>query len=251
MVHLFLREHDCAFRHNAGTDSDGTRAAIPIDRGQPFRLIAGIGRRIGGQIVEATRTVGNNLPKAPMIGNAALDHETRAVCEQAIDTFRGLGTDVREIEIDLSKAVDILFVLTGALAHAAYADKMPEFGDRIDKSLKIGIEGGAKLTASELETALFDRAELFRVVEAAFADFDLLVTPSLTRPAIAADHFAWDGTRSRSTARPTSRRVTTGIPTPTRSITRAIRRWHCRPAGPRPTCRSASRSSPRGTPRTA
>ncbi len=120
-----------------------------------------------------------------MIGNAALDHETRAVCEQAIDTFRGLGTDVREIEIDLSKAVDILFVLTGALAHAAYADKMPEFGDRIDKSLKIGIEGGAKLTASELETALFDRAELFRVVEAAFADFDLLVTPSLTRPAIA------------------------------------------------------------------
>ena len=69
---------------------------------------------------------------------------------------------------------------------------MPEFGERIDRSLKMGIEWGEKLTASELETALFHRAELFKVVEVVFADHDLLITPSLTRPAIAADHFAWD-----------------------------------------------------------
>jgi Asp-tRNA(Asn)/Glu-tRNA(Gln) amidotransferase A subunit family amidase len=135
---------------------------------------------------------GVRIAWAPTIGNAALDHETRAVCEQAIATFRDLGADVSEIEIDLSKSVDILYAMTGALAHAAFADKMPEFGERIDKSLRMGIEWGAKVTGSELETALFDRAAMFRVIEAVFAGHDLLVTPSLTRPAIAADHFAWD-----------------------------------------------------------
>jgi Asp-tRNA(Asn)/Glu-tRNA(Gln) amidotransferase A subunit family amidase len=135
---------------------------------------------------------GMRIAWAPMIGNAALDHETREICEQAVDAFRGLGAEVREIEIDLSKAVPILYALTGALAHAAFADKMPEFGDRIDKSLRMGIEWGAEVTGSELETALFDRAEMFRQIEAVFADHELLVTPSLTRPAIAADHFAWD-----------------------------------------------------------
>ncbi len=109
-----------------------------------------------------------------------------------MDAYRELGAEVHEIEIDLSKAVEILYALTGALAHAAFADKMPEFGDRIDKSLKMGIEWGADITASELETAFFNRAEMFRVIEKVFSDHDLLMTPSLTRPAIAADHFAWD-----------------------------------------------------------
>ena len=135
---------------------------------------------------------GTTIAWAPMIGNAALDHETRTICEQAVDAFRELGAEVHEIEIDLSKAVEILYALTGALAHAAFADKMPEFGDRIDKSLKMGIEWGADITASELETAFFNRAEMFRVIEKVFSDHDLLMTPSLTRPAIAADHFAWD-----------------------------------------------------------
>lgn len=135
---------------------------------------------------------GLRIAWAPMIGNAALDHETREICEQAMDAFRALGAEVRPVDLDLSEAVEILFVLVGALAHAAYADKMPEFGDRIDPSLRMGIEWGEKLSASDLEKALFGRAALFRKVEAVLADHDLLITPSLTRPAIAADHFAWD-----------------------------------------------------------
>ncbi len=149
-------------------------------------------RDYGAEALPKGDMSGIRIAWAPMIGNAALDHKTRTICEEAVEAFRGLGADVHEIEIDLSKAVEILFVLVGALAHAAYADKMPEFGERIDRSLKMGIEWGEKLTASELETALFHRAELFKVVEVVFADHDLLITPSLTRPAIAADHFAWD-----------------------------------------------------------
>ena len=135
---------------------------------------------------------GVRIAWAPTIGNAALDHETRDICERSIDAFRALGAEARQIEIDLSEAVDILFALVGALAHAAYAEKMPEFGDRIDPSLRMGIEWGEKLSARDLEKALFGRAALFRKVEAVLAEYDLLVTPTLTRPAIAADHFAWD-----------------------------------------------------------
>lgn len=135
---------------------------------------------------------GTRIAWAALIGNTAIDHETREVCEAAVDTFRRLGAEVDEIEIDLSEAVDILYVLTGALGHAAYGEKMEEFGARIDPSLREGIERGAALSASDLEKALFGRAEMFRKVEAVLAGHDLLVTPSLTRPAIAADHYAWD-----------------------------------------------------------
>ncbi len=135
---------------------------------------------------------GTRIAWAPTIGNAALDGETHQICERAVETFRGLGAEVVAVDIDLSEAVDILFVLVGALAHAAYADKMPEFGERIDRSLRMGIEQGATLSAGDLEKALFGRAALFRKVEAVLAEHDLLATPTLTRPAIAADHFAWD-----------------------------------------------------------
>ena len=135
---------------------------------------------------------GVRIAWAPMIGNAALERETREICEQAVDGLRGLGAEIAPLEIDLSESVEILFVIVGALAHAAYADKLPEFGDRIDRSLRMGIEQGGKLTATGLEKALFGRARLFRKIEAVLADHDLLVTPSLTRPAIAADHFAFD-----------------------------------------------------------
>ena len=135
---------------------------------------------------------GTHIAWAPLVGNTAIDHETREICEAAVETFRRLGAEVRDIEIDLSDAVDILYVLVGALAHAAYGDKIEAFGDRIDPSLKKGIEMGGALSATELEKALFARAAMFRKVEAVLAENDLLVTPSLTRPAIAADHFAFD-----------------------------------------------------------
>ena len=148
---------------------------------------------------------GTRIAWAPLVGNAAIDHETREICEAAVGSFRVLGAEVREIEIDLSKAVEILIVLVGALAHAAYGGKMDAFGDRIDRSLREGIAQGARLSATDLETALFGRAELFRAVESVLADNDLLVTPALTRPAIAADHYAFDPVRVNDRALGTPR----------------------------------------------
>lgn len=135
---------------------------------------------------------GTRIAWAPTVGNAALDGETRGICEEAVAAFRALGAEVSPVGIDLSEAGDILLAIVGALASAAYTDKLPEYGDRIDRSLRMGIELGGKLSAADLEKALFGRAALFRKVEAVLAGHDLLVTPCLTRPAIAADHFAFD-----------------------------------------------------------
>ena len=68
---------------------------------------------------------GTRIAWAATIGNAALERETRAVCEDAVDAFRGLGAEVAPVEIDLSEAVDILLAIVGALASAAYTDSCP------------------------------------------------------------------------------------------------------------------------------
>ena len=59
-------------------------------------------------------------------------------------------------------------------------------------ALTLGVPDSAGVPAAYAGLTLTLPFNDVPAVEAVFADHELLVTPSLTRPAIAADHFAWD-----------------------------------------------------------
>ena len=135
---------------------------------------------------------GMRLAWASTVGNSEVDDDTLAQCEAAVKALGGLGAEVEEIDLDLTASVDMLFVLVGARLHAAYGDKLEEFGERIDPSLRQAIEDGAKWTGADVFEAAFLRVKLFKDVEALFSNFDLIATPTVTMPTIPLDQITWD-----------------------------------------------------------
>lgn len=145
-----------------------------------------------GEAAARGTLAGTRVAWMPKVGNAELDPELRSCCETALSQLAALGAVVEEIEVDLMSSVDMLFTLVGVTLHALYADKLRVFGERIDRSLREAIVQGGKWSGADVAAAMAARSELFRTVQALFERHDLLVSPTLTTPAIRVDHYYWD-----------------------------------------------------------
>ncbi len=77
--------------------------------------------------------------------------------------------------------------------YAALADKVAEWGDRMDPTLRTFIERGSKFSLLEYRQAQMARTRLYHAITRLFERFDFLVTPALSRTALPADFdVAWD-----------------------------------------------------------
>ena len=135
---------------------------------------------------------GTRIAWVPKVGNPEVDRDTLAQCEAALRQLGDIGAEVEEIDLDLMASVDMLYVMVGARLHATYADKIEEFGHRMDPGLVEAIELGGKHTGAEVAAAAFARTKMFRDIESIFGRFDLIATPTMTMPAIEVGHAAWD-----------------------------------------------------------
>ena len=176
------------------TVSDGALMMSVVtgpDERDPLSL--GTRRRDFGAAADARGDMkGMRVAWTSKVGNTEVDHDTLAQCEAAVEALGGLGAEVEEIDLDLLASVHILFVLVGARLHAAYGDKLEEFGERLDPALRQAIEDGARWTGADVFEAAFARVKLFEDIEALFSGFDLVATPTLTMPTIPIDQFSWD-----------------------------------------------------------
>ena len=131
---------------------------------------------------------GLRLGWMPRVGNRLVDGETLAACEAAVRHLEGQGARVETVEEDFAAFEPIFLVfLQGGLA-ARIGSHMAKFGDRVAKSLRESVERGAGWSAVDWGHALGQRTVVFRRVQALFRRFDVLVSPTLSRPALAADH---------------------------------------------------------------
>jgi len=113
-----------------------------------------------------------------------LDEEVRARFEEALDRLRAAGVRIDEISLhhagDIA-AVYLLIVLADAAAyHAATLDAMPE---RYTAPVRLRLEMGRYVLAEDYVRALAGREVLRREVDAALAQHDALVLPTLPIPA--------------------------------------------------------------------
>ena len=65
---------------------------------------------------------------------------------------------------------------------------MATFGDKVARSLRESIDRGAQWSAVDWANALGQRTTMYRRVCALFERFDFLLSPTLSRPALAVDH---------------------------------------------------------------
>lgn len=113
-----------------------------------------------------------------------LDDDVRARFDEALDRLRGAGAHLDDIEIQHAgdiAAIYLHIVLAEAAAyHAATLDTMPE---RYTPPVRLRLEMGRYVLAEDYVRALAGRGVLRREADAALAQHDALVLPTLPIPA--------------------------------------------------------------------
>jgi aspartyl-tRNA(Asn)/glutamyl-tRNA(Gln) amidotransferase subunit A len=124
----------------------------------------------------------------PRVGNRLVDAEVLAACEAAVRHLESRGARVETVEEDFARFEQVFLVFLQAGLAARVGPHMAEFADRVAPSLRESIEGGARWSAVDWVNAVGQRTTIHRRVHALLERFDVLVSPTLSRPALAADH---------------------------------------------------------------
>lgn len=113
-----------------------------------------------------------------------LDDEVRARFEEALERLRQAGAHVDDVEIhharDIAPAYLLVVLADGAAYHASTLKTMPE---RYTPNVRIRLEMGRYVLGEDYVRALAAREVLRREVDAALAQHDALILPTLPMPA--------------------------------------------------------------------
>ena len=124
----------------------------------------------------------------PRVGNRLVDPDVLAACEAAVRHLEGRGAVVETVSEDVAAFEQAFLVFfQGGLA-ARVGPHMATFGDKIARSLRESVERGARWSAVDWANALGQRTAVYRRVQTLLGRFDFLLSPTLSRPALAVDH---------------------------------------------------------------
>jgi amidase len=115
-------------------------------------------------------------------GLIPVDQEVARVAHDALRVLRGLGARIEAACPDFSEVNRIVRGTRGLAMVALHADKLPQWGERMQKDLVRDIEQGLALTAREIAQAEVLRGVLWHRVRAFMATRDLLVLPTVAVP---------------------------------------------------------------------
>jgi aspartyl-tRNA(Asn)/glutamyl-tRNA(Gln) amidotransferase subunit A len=119
--------------------------------------------------------------------NPQLDPDMEANARACLEALAAMGADVE----DVTEPIDwIEFpgrILYQGNFHVAMQKHLPRWHDRMDPTLLAFVERGGKFSMADFRTAQYARTDLFRTLQALLTRYDALITPTLTRTALAAD----------------------------------------------------------------
>jgi aspartyl-tRNA(Asn)/glutamyl-tRNA(Gln) amidotransferase subunit A len=156
----------------------GRHASDPYSHGAPstgFAAAAG---------PEGT-LAGVRIAWRPLMANTVIDSQVLDACERAAITLGRLGAAVEPMDDDLEPVEPIWLAYASALWNARFRDALPKWGYKMSPTLVRQMEMGRQTTGEAVGRALLARTELYRRVQGWFERFDVILTPTLARTAIA------------------------------------------------------------------
>ena len=118
---------------------------------------------------------------------AAIDPEVEAAIRGLVIRLRDAGCEVREFEPDLADPLSIYEVITQANYALLLRDLNEEQVAQLSPVLRAARAAGLALKASDFLAAQTDRYTFARTLEAALGPYDILITPTVSVPAFAAE----------------------------------------------------------------
>jgi aspartyl-tRNA(Asn)/glutamyl-tRNA(Gln) amidotransferase subunit A len=121
----------------------------------------------------------------PLLANTVIDAQVLDLTERAAMTLGELGATVEPMDDDLEPVEPIWFAYASALWNARFRDALPKWSSKLSPTLLRQMELGKDTTGEAVGRALLARTQLYRKVQGWFDRFDVILTPTLARTAIA------------------------------------------------------------------
>jgi aspartyl-tRNA(Asn)/glutamyl-tRNA(Gln) amidotransferase subunit A len=153
----------------AGPD-DRDRLSLPRDAGAPFLEACDAG--LAGLSVGWTAD----------LAYARVDPEVADLCAAAAELFEGLGCHVEVVTPGWDDPAEIFRTLAPAEIYGAWASRLADSEDQLDRSLVALLRHGQSITAEQYLTAARRRHEFWTDVQRFLARFDLLLMPTVAVP---------------------------------------------------------------------
>ena len=139
-------------------------------------------------LVEAARGEGDlkglRIAWRPYVGNSVVDSEVLERCEQVADALGDLGAIVEPMGDDMEPTEPMWLVVSTALWNARFADRLPEWREKMSPTLVRQMSGGGQHTAEMLARANLQRTAIYRKVQSWFDRYDIILMPTLSRTAL-------------------------------------------------------------------
>jgi aspartyl-tRNA(Asn)/glutamyl-tRNA(Gln) amidotransferase subunit A len=162
---------DCAFllQPLAGYDpADPASSRAPVDD-----YLAPLGRDVRGLKI--------GVPRAYFLEE--VDAEVARAFEEALETLRGLGAEVRDVQIPSLRGAHSFLLILMAEAYAYHERDLREHPELYGDVLRERILTGALVTASEYTQAQRIRSEICRETAGVLKTVDVLASPTALKPA--------------------------------------------------------------------
>jgi aspartyl-tRNA(Asn)/glutamyl-tRNA(Gln) amidotransferase subunit A len=127
----------------------------------------------------------------PRVGAHPLDHEAESAARTLARALEDAGAVVEPVELDLVGEEDVFTTLLRSGLWAR-AHGLLDRRDLISDDFARSIELGSTIDARAVHAASQRRTSLFRRVQGLFGRVDVVVSPTLTAPAVAADQGHFD-----------------------------------------------------------
>lgn len=127
---------------------------------------------------------GKRILYSATLGNTVVARDVRAAFEQALVRLRDLGAELIELSEALPDMEPVWKVINHTTWRARFDEMIRRDGNRMSPSLVRQVAMAADWSGADYQRAMFQRSDLFRMVQRWFETADYLVTPTLSRTAL-------------------------------------------------------------------
>jgi len=131
---------------------------------------------------------GKRILHSATLGNRLVAKDVLAAYERALGRLRDAGAELVALPGDLPDMEPVWKVINHTTWRARFDDMIRRDGNRMTPSLVRQVAMAEQWSGADYQKAMFQRADLFRMVQTWFEQADYVVTPTLSRTALPIDH---------------------------------------------------------------
>jgi aspartyl-tRNA(Asn)/glutamyl-tRNA(Gln) amidotransferase subunit A len=130
---------------------------------------------------------GKRILYSATLGNRFVAKDVRTAFEAALGKLKDAGAELVELTAELPDMEPIWRVINHTTWRARFSEMILRDGNRMTPSLVRQVAMAEEWSGADYQRAMFQRADLFRMVQKWFDGADYLVTPTLSRTALPID----------------------------------------------------------------